>query len=158
MSLETATIVGNYKFVESIVDDEQVRVYQNIGGTYIFIEILNSGFPLALYKEIAKNKRSQKEEELIQVIKHSLPEMRMIEVVYFAGIKINGEIVQLKNRSSYIPNDLIEYNESFIGKWHDLDLIRGKNIIFGHQCFSRRGLEAMLTLGELKANKEFKVE
>jgi len=92
-------------------------------------------------------------EELIQEIKWSLPDKRLLDVVNFGAIKLNGELVVLKSREGRIPQaqDRIRYDKPykpFIQK-EDIAEIQGKNVVFSPDTFSRRGLLAMAKLSNL---------
>lgn len=91
-------------------------------------------------------------EELIQEIRYSLPNKRMLDVVAFGGVIINSKMVTLKNRygDGYIfhPDSFVNYNEPYFKK-HDLMALEKKNVVFGADVFGRRGLLAMVKLAEL---------
>ncbi|QOV08419.1 hypothetical protein Kirov_220 [Bacillus phage Kirov] len=90
-------------------------------------------------------------EDLIQEIRWSLPDKKLLDVVNFGAIKLNGELVVLKSREGFIPQDTIRYDKPykpFVQK-EDIAGIQGKNVVFSPDTFSRRGLLAMAKLSNL---------
>ncbi|QQO40495.1 hypothetical protein 015DV002_54 [Bacillus phage 015DV002] len=91
--------------------------------------------------------------ELVEEIKSSLPNSRMLDVVNFAGVSIYGKLVVLKDRNKQKRNssdwifDLTMYEKQFEEE-HNLEELLGKEVVFGYDVLNRRGLLAVLELSK----------
>lgn len=85
-------------------------------------------------------------EELIQELKWALPSNEIKNVISYGEVKINGEVIVLKNRfgDDYVPQDVYEYSKDYNGFIEDdLKDLQGKSVSFSLHTFSLRGLLAM---------------
>lgn len=81
------------------------------------------------------------EKDLVKELRVSLPSTKMLEVVRNGAIQIYGELIFLK-KVDEDPTDFIKWEENK-GYGHHYYEIQGKNVVFGHTLFNKRGQEAI---------------
>lgn len=91
---------------------------------------------------------------LIKELRYSLPSKRMLDVVRCAVVKVNDELIVLKNRYDFQPmeNLMIKYDEVH-DMSHDYKEIQGRSVIFDVKLFGQRGQRA---IQEYLIEEEFK--
>ena len=98
-----------------------------------------------------------REEELVEELRCSLPSKQMLDIVSFGAVEINGMLITLKSRYGYgylfHPNSITRYYKPYFDT-HNYEELQGKNVIFSTEVFSRRGLLALIELGELMDKKQ----
>lgn len=85
---------------------------------------------------------------LKEEVKNGLPSQKLLQVVEYGGVRVGGRLIKLKDRwegaFQNITFEPIEYNQPF--REEDLEILKGKQVIFGEQVFTRNGLMALVKL------------
>ncbi|QZA68982.1 hypothetical protein 010DV004_45 [Bacillus phage 010DV004] len=85
---------------------------------------------------------------LKEEVRNGLPSQRILQVVEYGGVRVGGKLIKLKDKYEHTFQNTtfnpIEYNQPF--REEDLEILKGKQVIFGEQVFTRNGLMALVML------------
>jgi hypothetical protein len=83
-------------------------------------------------------------EQLIEVLRTSLPSRRMLEVVNIGAVKVGDELIILKQRPNYdlVEEEMITYSERH-DMYHSYKELIAKSVIFHESLISIRGKKAI---------------
>ncbi|QZA69541.1 hypothetical protein 035JT004_42 [Bacillus phage 035JT004] len=111
---------------------------------------------------------------LTEEIKLGFPSQKILQVVSYGGVMVNGKLVTLKNKeelkilknklvipqeepdSPLVYNVATTYNKPF--EEADLEFLKGKRIVFGEEVFTCRGLKAIVKLSNTIRNLRYYYE
>ncbi|AGY47490.1 hypothetical protein BSP36_226 [Bacillus phage BSP36] len=113
-------------------------------------------------------------DSIVEEIKLGMPSQRILQVVSYGGVVVNGRLITLKNKEELkiLKNKLVipqeepdsplvydtatTYNKPF--EEADLEFLKGKRIIFGEEVFTCRGLKAIVKLSNTIRNLRYYYE
>jgi hypothetical protein len=83
---------------------------------------------------------------LIEELRNSLPNRKMLEVVAVGAVEIDNRLIILKSRFPemhiFSKDEFVRFDKD-LGRQYDYEEIRGKLVIFDHSIISYRGREAI---------------
>ena len=113
-------------------------------------------------------------DSIIEDIKLGLPSQKILQVVNYGGVMVNGKLVPLKNREelTVLKNQLVipdedpnkpliydvatTFNKPF--EEEDLEFLKGKRVVFGEEVFTPSGLRAIIRLSNVIRNVRYYYE
>ncbi|WP_144522992.1 hypothetical protein [Bacillus pumilus] len=87
-----------------------------------------------------------KDNELLGVIKDSIKDRRLLNIVKFGAVDVGGELVLLKEREE--PNSIMGFICINNSDKYSYETLQGSNVIFGYDMFNKAGQEAIKKLSK----------
>lgn len=87
-----------------------------------------------------------KDNELLGIIKDSIKDKRLLNLVKFGAVVVGEELVLLKEREE--PNSIIGFTCINNSDKYSYEKSQGSNVIFGFDMFNKTGQEAIKNLSK----------